>query len=165
MKSFDEIVKDLKNNPNVEETSSVIKNVTCTEKEEYVRVALTLKNPVNQYAVDQETGEFSIIESNIIFSSNYAIAAVIKENPSIAFVGNKLNNNNNLIELLLSGARIKILQEKVKAGEYKNPFSSSNKYTKLQNDTIINHIVDIELTDFALESIKDIAKNIIANLK
>lgn len=165
MKAFDEIVKDLKNNPNVTEKTSVVKNVTCTEKEEYVRVALTLKTPVEQYAIDKETGEFIIDESNIIFTSNYAISAVIKENPSIAFIGNKLNNNNNLIELLLSGAKIKILQEKVKAGEYKNPFSSSDKYSKLQNDTIINHIVDIELTDFALENVKDIAKNIIANLK
>lgn len=165
MKSFEEIVKELKNNSNVTETSSVIKNVTCTEKDEYVRVALTLKTPVEQYAIDQETGEFMITESNIIFTSNYAISAVIKENPSIAFIGNKLNNNNNLIELLLSGAKIKILQEKVKAGEYKNPFSSSNKYSKLSNDTIINHIIDIELTDFALENVKDIAKNIIANLK
>lgn len=165
MKPFEETVKELKNNSNVTEKSSVVKNVTCTEKEEYVRVALTLKTPVEQYAVDQETGEFTITESNIVFTSNYAISAVIKENPSIAFIGNKLNNNNNLIELLLSGAKIKILQEKVKAGEYKNPFSSSNKYSKLQNDTIINHVVDIELTNFALENVKDIAKSIIANLK
>lgn len=73
----------------------------------------------------------------------------------------QLVQNPKGIEVILTGAKIDIIQEEVSADEiYKNPFSNSkNEGSNLGHDTIINHVVKIEICPKAKQMLNMLAMN------
>lgn len=135
-----------------------VKNVTITPQESYVRVALTLdravKGMVSKDGVTYEEGE-----TNVIFLSAFSIASILKENDDASFAVNHILQHPEALSVILSRAKINIIQQHVVAGEeYINPWSSNaDNKTVFQHDTIINHLTDIELSEFSIRKLDRLA--------
>ena len=150
IKSGAELVKDLK-----------VKNVTVTPLENYVRVALTLDKEVKGM-VSEDGVNYTEGETKVIFVSLYSITSLLKDNDDAAFAVNHMVKHPDSMSVVLSRATIDIIQEKVSAGqEYKNPWSESAEATVFDHDTIINHITEIKLSDFAVRKIDRLADSLL----
>lgn len=136
----------------------VVRNINVTECETYNRVAITLDKPVKAM-VAQEDGSYVEGESNIIFVGNYSIVGALRESEDVAFAGNHLIQHPKALNVVLSGAKINIIQEAVTAGqEYTNPFSNNGAPTVVQHDSFYNHVFDIRLSAFGLKMLDKLAE-------
>lgn len=140
---------------NVRVRSSIV-----TPKDNYVMVSLSLERGIAGYVSDGE-GVFSKGETATVFASAYSIASTLKDNDETAWAANQLVQNPKGLEVILAGAKIDIIQEEVSADEvYKNPFSSSSTPgDALGHDTIINHVVKIEICPKAKQMLNMLAMN------
>ena len=123
-----------------------VRSAKVTEKDNYVMVSLSLDKPVPGYVANAE-GVFEKAETVTVFASSYSIASILKESDETAWAANQLVTSPKGLEVILAGSRIDIIQEEVSGDElYKNPFSNSSaESVALGHDTIINHVVKIEL--------------------
>ena len=123
-----------------------VRSAKVTEKDNYVMVSLSLDKPVPGYVANAE-GVFEKAETVTVFASSYSIASILKESDETAWAANQLVTSPKGLEVILAGSRIDIIQEEVSGDElYKNPFSNSSaEGVALGHDTIINHVVKIEL--------------------
>lgn len=145
MKSYADIKKELVKNHG-KPIKRIIKNVNYEILDTYTRVSFTLRENVKGYRANED-GDFVLGGTNIIFSSIYAIAAMLKEDDELAWLGNEIITNPKLLNLLCSSATIEIIQQKVEEGEeYINPFASNPEPITFDHDTIINHVVGITLS-------------------
>lgn len=145
LKSYAEIKKELVKNHG-KPIKRIVKNVNYEILDTYTRVSFTLRENVKGFRANED-GEFVLGGTNIIFSSIYAIAAMLKEDDELAWLGNEVITNPKLLNLLCSSATIEIIQQKVAEGEeYVNPFASNPEPITFDHDTIINHIVGITLS-------------------
>ena len=139
----------------------VVRNINVTECETYDRVSITLDKPVKAM-VAQEDGSYVEGESNIIFIGNYSIVGALKENEDVAFAGNHLIKHPKALNVVLSGAKINIIQEAVTAGqEYTNPFSNNAAPTVVQHDSFYNHPFNIRLSAFGLKMLEKLAEKML----
>lgn len=138
-----------------------INNITVTPQENYVRLGLTTKTPIKAYVADSKIpGKFELGENNIIFVSLYSIAAVLRDVDQARFAVDHMINNPESTKIILDGAKLDIIQEHVSANtEYVNPWSKEEKPKLFTHDQIINHVIDVQLSDFALSNLKDLAKD------
>ena len=154
-----EIISALTKKGSIKINGLTIKNVTITELDNYTRVALTIDKPVKAYIQDKETGEYIEGTSNVIFTSLYAIVANMRESDKLAFISNHVLEHPNALELILSRAKIDVLQEPVVSGEiYKNPWSTDATEVAFDHNTYINHVINIidgPFTDVAVSKIAD----------
>ena len=138
-----------------------VNNVTVKALNTYVRVALTLDKKVEGYVLNESDGTYSAGEVNVIFVSLYSLLSMLKQEEDTAFAANHVANHPETIGLILSGARIDLIQQPVVAGEeYKNPWSdrSDAEASIFDHDTIINHVVSVEVSKFgekALDKLMD----------
>lgn len=162
-KSYKDICNELVANGAKRIKGLVVKSVKVTEQDTYVMVSLTLDKQVEGYRADEETGIFEKGMTNIIFSSSYSLAAVIKNNEEIAFAANSLVDNPKGFEVALSGATIDIIQQPVAADEmYKNPFSTKDSDgVAFGHDTIINHVVNIVPSKVAMRRLDALALSLL----
>lgn len=145
IKSYADIKKELVKNHG-KPIKRIIKNVNYEILDTYTRVSFTLRENVKGYRANED-GDFILGGTNIIFSSIYAIAAMLKEDDELAWLGNEIITNPKLLNLLCSSATIEIIQQKVEEGEeYINPFASNPEPITFDHDTIINHVVGITLS-------------------
>ena len=153
-----EIINNLLRNGANEVKGLKVKNVTVNVLETYTRLGLTLDKPVKGY-VAKEDGTFEPGETNVIFISSFAVASILKDNDECAFAANHLVEHPEALNVILSRAKIDIIQEPVTAGtEYKNPWSSNqDNATVFDHDTIINHLTSIELSEFSLKKLDKLA--------
>ena len=123
-----------------------VRSAKVTEKDNYVMVSLSLDKAIPGYVANEE-GIFEKSETVTVFASSYSIASVLKESDETAWAANQLVANPKGLEVILAGSRIDIIQEEVSGDElYKNPFSNSSaEGVALGHDTIINHVIKIEL--------------------
>ena len=153
MQNVQEVVRTLLKNGAKRIDNAVVKTVGVNRQEKYDRVALTLAKPVRSY-VETETGEYEEGETRVIFVSSFSLGAILSDNEDTAFAKRKLMQKPQLLELVLSYAKIDVLQEKVEANtDYINPFSSSTNSRMIEHDTYINHVVGIELGKRGLKAI------------
>ena len=146
IKNGAELVKDLK-----------VKNVTVTPQDNYVRLGITLDKPVKGM-ISEDGTKYEIGETKIIFVSLFSVTSLLKDNDDAAFAVNHLVKHPDAMSVVLSRATINIIQETVKEGtEYKNPWSESAEATVFDHDTIINHITEITLSEFAIRKIDRLA--------
>lgn len=139
-----------------------VKNVTVTPQESYIRVALTLDKPVKGMVSKDEGVTYEEGETNVIFVSLFSITSLLKDDDNVAFAVNHLVKNPDSMSIVLSRATIDILQEKVATGqEYKNPWSENAEATVFDHDTIINHITNIRLSDFAIRKMDKLADSLL----
>ena len=135
-----------------------IKNVTVAPQENYVRLGLTLNNPVEGMVTKDNGVTYEEGETNVIFVSLYSITSLLKDNDDAAFAANHLTQHPEAMNVILSRAKIDIIQEPVVAGqEYKNPWSDNTEATVFNHDTIINHVVELKLSDFAVRKLDSLA--------
>lgn len=137
-----------------------VRSSIVTPKDNYVMVSLSLERGIPGYVSDGE-GVFTKGETATVFASSYSIASVLKDNDETAWAANQLIQNPKGLEVILAGAKIDLVQEEVAADEiYKNPFSSSNvDGQSLGHDTIINHVVKIEICQKAKQMLNMLAMN------
>lgn len=137
-----------------------VRSSIVTPKDNYVMVSLSLERGIPGYVSDDE-GVFTKGETATVFASSYSIASVLKDNDETAWAANQLIQNPKGLEVILAGAKIDLVQEEVAADEiYKNPFSNSkDDGTNLGHDTIINHIVKIEICQKAKQMLNMLAMN------
>lgn len=140
----------------------VVKNVTVTPQEKYVRVGLTLDKEVDGYVVKTDKSgnqEYVLDKTNLIFVSAFSIAAILRDNEDASFAANHCLNYPDTLCLVLNRAKINIVQESVAAEtEYRNPFlSEDSDYSKFDHDVIINHLANIEISDFGLKRLDKLA--------
>ncbi len=136
----------------------VIKNVTVAPQDNYVRLGLTLDKPVEGYVSEDNGVTFKKGETKVIFVSLFSIVSLLKDIDDAAFAANHFVQHPETMNIVLSRAKINILQQHVKAKEeYKNPWSEKQEATVFTHDTIINHVVDIQLSDFAIRKIDRLA--------
>ena len=153
MQNVQEVVRTLLKNGAKRIDNAVVKTVSVNRQENYDRVALTLAKPVRAY-VQTEAGDYEEGETRVIFVSSFSLGAILADNEDTAFAKRKLMQKPQLLELVLSYAKIDVLQEKVEANtDYINPFSSSTTGKLIEHDTYINHVVCIELGKRGLKAI------------
>ena len=156
-----EVVKTLLASGAKKVTDVKVTNVTVKALDTYVRVALTLDKKVEGYILNETDGTYSPGEVKVIFVSLYSLLSMLKQNEDTAFAANHVANHPETIGLILSGARIDIIQQPVVAGEeYRNPWSDRTdaEATVFEHDTILNHVVSIEVSKFgekALDKLMD----------
>lgn len=137
-----------------------VRSSIVTPKANYVMVSLSLERGIPGYVSDGE-GVFTKGETATVFASSYSIASVLKDNDETAWAANQLIQNPKGLEVILAGAKVDLVQEEVSADEiYKNPFSSSDvDGQSLGHDTIINHVVKIEICQKAKQMLNMLAMN------
>lgn len=156
-----EVINQLIKDGGVQTKNIIIKNVTVTPMEEYVRLGLTLDTPVKGYRLNEETNEWEEQDVNVIFVSAFSVASLMKENPAAAFAANTLLENPKSMSVVLSRAKITVIAENVAQGqEYVNPWSNNtDNSTVFEHDTIIHHVVDLEISDFGKDMLRQLALN------
>ena len=118
-----------------------IKNVNILDNDTYVRVSITVVPNVPAYIAGELT------ESNVIFTSLFALTAVLKNNEDYAWMANTLLERPNILPLILCGGTINILQREYEAGEeVPNPWSTRETEPRVyDHNVIVNDVIDITL--------------------
>lgn len=136
-----------------------VKGVNVVPQENYVRCSLSVDKPIRGF-IAQEDGSYAEGESKVIFVSLFSIVAQLRDDDQAAFAVNHILSHPESIAVLLTGAQLNILQEDVASGqEYINPWSTNDNAvaTTFEHDSILNHIVDIKLTDRAYQMLDKLA--------
>ena len=156
MINFNDAVASLRKAGAKSETDLIIKNVTITEKDSWIRVALTLNRDV-QGPVSDDNGDWSMGTTNVVFMSLYSIAGVLKNTDDTIAIAGYIVNHPTALQIILSGAKIEILQQEVKAHDtYINAFTGEETEHDSDHDSIFNHIVSVALSDKGLRAIEKI---------
>ncbi len=157
-----EIIAELLKNGGKSVKDLKVKNVTVTRCENYVRLGITLNKPVIGMVTKDNGVSYEEGETNIIFVSLYSITSLLKDNDDAAFAANHLVEHPEAMSIILSRASINIIQETVEAGtEYKNPWSTNAEATVFDHKTIITHVTDIILSDFAVRKLDKLADSLL----
>lgn len=158
MSEIKEIVAELIKNGATQVKGVTVKNVTVKVMDGYTRLGITLDKEVKGYR-QNEAGEYEEATTKVIFVSSYSVAALLKENDDAAFAANHLVSHPDAMAMILSRAKLDIVQQSVEAGsDYKNPFASeTSDSTVFDHNTIINHVVGIELSDFGKKRLDKLA--------
>lgn len=158
MKEKKEIIAELLKNGGVSVKNLKVRNVTVTPQENYVRLGISLDKAVKGMVSNDNGVTYEEGETNIIFVSLYSVTSILKDDDNVAFAINHLIKNPDSMSVILSRATIDVIQEIVEAGkEYKNPWSESSDVVVMDHKTIITHITDIKLSDFAIKRVDKLA--------
>lgn len=157
-----EIIAELLKNGGKSVKDLKVKNVTVTHCENYVRLGITLDKPVMGVVTKDNGVTYEEGETNIIFVSLYSITSLLKDNDDAAFAANHLVEHPEAMSIVLSRASLNIIQETVEAGtEYKNPWSTNAEATVFDHKTIITHVTDVTLSDFAVRKLDRLADSLL----
>lgn len=152
-----EIVANLiKNGANLVKDITV-KNVTVTPMEQYVRLGLTLDTEVDGF-IAKEDGTYEKGKVKVVFVSAFSVASILKDDDDAAFAANHLLQHPESMCVILSRAKINIVQQTVAENdEYVNPWSENSESTRFDHEVIINHLTDVKLSDFAIRRLDKLA--------
>lgn len=136
-----------------------VKNVTLTDMGSYIRVGLTLVSELPAYNSDGEE-----VTNNIVFTSLYALGAMLKDNEETAWAVNAIMSKPQLLNMILCGSTVDLLQRRYEAGvDIYNPYSKNPNQTPNVYDhrTIITDVNELHLGKVALKMIDKIANRMI----
>ena len=157
-----EIIAELLKNGGKSVKDLKVKNVTVTRCENYVRLGITLDKPVTGMITKDNGVTYEEGETNVIFVSLYSITSLLKDDDNAAFAANHLVEHADSMSIVLSRATLNIIQETVEAGtEYKNPWSDNAEATVFDHKTIITHVIEINLSDFAIRKLDRLADSLL----
>lgn len=152
-----QIIADLIKNGGVMVKDLTILNVTVTPLEGYVRLGITLDQEVDGF-VPQEDGTFVKGKTKVIFVSAFSVASILKQTEDAAFAANHLLMNPESMSVVLSRAKIDIIQQTVAENEeYINPWSDNAEPQTWDHEVIINHLVNIKMSEFSLKRLDKLA--------
>ena len=155
MINFDDAVASLRKAGATSETATIV-NVTVTNCKSWTRVALTLNREVDGAVCDSE-GNWTMGKTRVVFLSFYSVLSTLKNTDETIAITNHIADNPTSLQIILSGAKIELLQQYVKAHEtYTNAFTNEEVEHDSDHDSLFNHIVSIEFTDKALRAIDKI---------
>lgn len=158
MNTFEQAVASLRKAGAKEYKDVRVMNVTVTEKDSWTRIALTLDKEVDGF-VNDDNGDYTKGTTRVVFLSLYSVAAVLKNNDDTLAIGSYVVNHPTALQVLLSGAKIDILQQEVAANAtYLNHFTGEEVEHQSDHDSIFTHIAAIALSDKgnnAVEKIED----------
>lgn len=156
-----EIISELVKNGAVRVNNLKVTNVTVTPFESYVRLGIRIDSEVDGYVAD-ENGVMSLGKTDLIFLSTFAVSSVMRDDDELATIVDHIIANPNAFKLIMQGAKIDIIQQKVaKDDEYINPFASVKTPTKMPNNTVINHIAAIILAPSAKKWVEKIQNSML----
>ena len=156
MINFNDAVASLRKAGAKSETDVIVKNITIADCNNWTRVALTLNREVDG-AVSDEDGNWSIGKTNVVFMSLYSIVGTLKNTDDTIAIASYIAKHPTSLQIILSGAKIELLQQKVKANEtYINAFTNEEVEHDSDHDSLFNHLVSVEFTDKALRAIEKI---------
>ena len=157
-----EIIAELLKNGGKSVKDLKVKNVTVAPQENYVRLGITLDKPVKGMITKDNGVTYEEGETNVIFVSLYSITSLLKDDDDAAFAANHLVSHPDSMSIVLSRATINIIQEVVEEGtEYRNPWSTNAEATVFDHKTIITHITDVKLSDFAVRKLDKLADSLL----
>lgn len=158
MITFNEAVASLRKAGAKSEKDLTITNVTVTDKDTWTRVALTLNREIAG-PVSDEDGNWSMGTTRVVFLSLYSVAGVLKNTDETLAIASYVVNHPTALSVLLSGAKVEILQQEVKANAtYLNHFTGEEVEHEADHDSVFNHIASIVFSDKgsrAIEKIED----------
>ena len=157
MINFDDAVASLRKAGATSETATIV-NVTVTNCKSWTRVALTLNREVDGAVCDSE-GNWTMGKTRVVFLSFYSVLSTLKNIDETIAITNHIADNPTSLQIILSGAKIELLQQYVKAHEtYTNAFTNEEVEHDSDHDSLFNHIVSVEFSDKghrAIEKIED----------
>lgn len=137
-----------------------VTSCSITQMEDYTRVNIGIDKKVK--ALVTEGGVTSEKEVDAVFPTVFSINGALRENEDVSAILSHLRDNPTAYPILLVGATLDVVQEKVPANtEWRNPFANNAddaSVKKFDEDKIISHVVNIRLTDKAktrVEKIED----------
>ena len=158
MINFNDAVASLRKAGAKSETDVIVKNITIADCNNWTRVALTLNREVDG-AVTDEDGNWSIGKTNVVFMSLYSIVGTLKNTDDTIAIASYIAKHPTSLQIILSGAKIELLQQEVKANEtYINAFTGEETEHESDHDSLFNHLVDVEFSckgRIAIEKIED----------
>ena len=158
MVTFEEAVASLRKSGAKSETDVIVKNITIVDCNNWTKVALTLNREVDGAVID-ENGNWSFGKTNVVFMSLYSIVGTLKNTDDTIAIASYIAKHPTSLQIILSGAKIELLQQKVKANEtYINAFTNEEVEYESDHDSIFNHVVSIVISDKghrAIEKIED----------
>ena len=124
-----------------------VRNVIVNlDDEELPRITLVVNSDIDGFV--EKDGAYVAGKTHNVFTSAFALAAVLKENEETAMMANSIVRNPKVAETLFSGSMINLIQVPVKAGaEYVNPFTTktdADAYVS-DHDWISNLVVNVKL--------------------
>ena len=146
--SFETIVAKLSaNKDNKTYRGLKVRNVIVNlDDDELPRITLVVNSDIDGYV--EKDGAYVAGKTHNVFTSAFALAAVLKENEETAMMANYIVRNPKVAETLFSGATINLVQVPVKANaEYVNPFTTktdAEAYVS-DHDWISNLVVAVKL--------------------
>lgn len=146
--SYQQVIKHLIANGCKRVNSCKIKNINCTEKDNYVMVSFTLSNPIKGWVTEDNGETYKEGMTNTFYTSLYAIAGCLKEDEELAWMANSIIEKPSALNLILVGGTVDILQQEFAAGEtIRNPFSTKvdQDGTEYDHDVIVNHVIGFKL--------------------
>lgn len=147
MKETKQVIAELVKNGAVKTTGLVVKSVNTKQHDSWTRVVLKVNKDVKQNVLGDDEA-YEIGTGRTVFVSAFAIGAILGDMPECALFKQKIVANPDIMETLLSFAKIDILQEVVEAGsEYVNPFSEKEEPRVFANTTVVSHVIKVELGD------------------
>lgn len=156
MISFNDAVASLRKAGAKAEKDIIIKNVTVTDCESWTRIALTLNREVAGPVSDEE-GNWSMGQTRVVFLSLYSVLGLLKNTDDTLAVASYIASHPTALQIILSGAKVEILQQEVKAhATYVNAFTGEETEHDSDHDSLFNHLVSIEFTDKARRGIEKI---------
>ena len=146
MKEMKQVIAKLVKNGATKTTGLVVKSITTKQHDSWTRVVLKVNKDVKQNVIVDDN--YEIGTGRTIFVSSFALGALLGDMPECAMFKSKIVANPEIMETLLSYAKIDIIQEVVEGGtEYVNPFSEKEEPRVLDNTTVISHVIKVELGD------------------
>ena len=158
MIQFNDAVASLRKAGAKSETNIIVKNVTVTNCDKWTRISLALNREVDG-AVCDENGNWTIGKTRVVSLSLYSILDLLKNTNETLAITNHIASNPTALQILLSGAKIELLQQEVKAhATYINAFTGEETEYESDHDSLFNHLVDVEFSckgRIAIEKIED----------
>ena len=156
MIKFEDAVATLRKNGCKEYKDVTVRNVTVKPLDSYTRVALTLDADVDGF-VATDNGSYERGTTRVVFNSLYSLVALLKQNDDTMAIASHVATNPTSLQVLLSGAKITILQQEVAANAtYTNAWTGEEVQNENDHDSIFNHIVALSLSDKAQRAIEKI---------
>lgn len=173
-KTIDEIVNNLKKEGASFHKKLGVESIgfgttTTTENGVYTPIYIGISRTVPSFVADKETGEYKLGETDVIFTSDIALNAILKRDPTTRVLVKLLKANVEIYEDLLLDAKIDAIGESVEENqEYVNPFSTLGEVHIVKNTSIYYNVVKIHLGPNGLalleevkESMREIRKDIL----
>jgi hypothetical protein len=116
------------------------------------------------YADSLELDDYVVATTNRIFLSNFAFIGMLRQNPETMFLVDALKADETLFKRILNHATFNVVAQEVVAGEeYRDPFSTSDTTSTVQNDSVYHTGYGIQLSSYGWEAADEV-KAILAEI-